>query len=310
VIDTDDVFSSLRYDADGLVPAVIQDSDTDAVLMVGFMNAEAVRLTRETGRTHFWSRSRGKLWRKGETSGHEQFVQDMYVNCELNTLLVTVTQIGAVCHDGYPTCFYRRIDDDGRLTVVRDRSFDPSTVYGSTDTSPGALVRLWYGAYEYLRDHDLSAESSTSRRLQPGAPPSENRLAEELRELAGVLDGTHCHGTMGDDVVLESSQVLYWVALAAVRDGISSERLQPEKALIAEEVDAPPKTVAGLLRRDADRWESGSIGDRTAQFHATTALVAQACTGSGVRPIEPIERDVAELKTRPYLQPYFAARRP
>ncbi len=100
--------------------------------MIGFMNAEALTLTRQTGRIHFWSRSRGKLWRKGETSGHEQVVEEIWVNCERNSLLITVTQIGAVCHDGYPTCFYRRLTDDNTLEIVMDRTFDPATVYGSS----------------------------------------------------------------------------------------------------------------------------------------------------------------------------------
>src|SRR5688500_7800896 len=102
----------VRFGADGLIPAVIQDADTDAVLMVGFMNANALALTRSTGRVHFWSRSREKLWRKGETSGHEQIVEAIYINCEHNSLLLTVRQIGAACHDGFPTCFYRRLEPD------------------------------------------------------------------------------------------------------------------------------------------------------------------------------------------------------
>jgi hypothetical protein len=234
-------------------------------------------------------------------------VQDIYVNCELNTLLVAVTQIGAVCHDGYPTCFYRRVEDDGSLTVVRDRSFDPATVYSSGDASAAATIRLWYGAYEYLRDRDLCAESSTALRLRPDAPPVDGRLADELRELAGVLDGTHRHGTARDDVMLESSQVLYWAAVAAVRDGISFGRLRPEKALIAGEIDASPRTIAGLLRSEAKTWETAARAERAARLHATIALVAQACAALGIEPVEPIESDLAELKSRPYLQPYFAS---
>ncbi|MGI8477734.1 MAG: phosphoribosyl-AMP cyclohydrolase, partial [Thermomicrobiales bacterium] len=126
----------VRFGPDGLVPATIQDVDTGAVLMVAFMNAEALARTLATGRTHFWSRSRGKLWRKGETSGHEQIVEDIHLNCKQNSLLVSVRQIGACCHDGYPTCYYRRLEADGSLTVVQDRWFDPAAVYGASRGHP------------------------------------------------------------------------------------------------------------------------------------------------------------------------------
>jgi phosphoribosyl-AMP cyclohydrolase/phosphoribosyl-ATP pyrophosphohydrolase len=297
--------ASLRFDADGLVPAVIQDADSSAVLMVGFMNAEALRLTRETGRTHFWSRSRGKLWRKGETSGHEQIVHDIYVNCELNTLLVTVTQLGAVCHDGYPTCFYRRVNSDGDLVVVRDRSFDPATVYGSDSSSPASSSRAWFGAYEFLRDHDLSHASSTSRRLQPGSPTVDARIADELCELAGVLDGKHRHQNFADDVVLESSQILYWVAVAAVRDGITWDELRPDVALLSNEGSISRDSAATLLRTDADAWTAGKVGHRAAHMRATVALVARACRSADIAPAAVIEHDLRDLRSKPYLAVYF-----
>lgn len=300
-------FDSLRFDADGLIPAVIQDAESAAVLMVGFMNAEALRLTRETGRTHFWSRSRRKLWRKGETSGHEQIVHDIYVNCELNTLLVAVTQIGAVCHDGYPTCFYRRFDDAGRLEVVRDRTFDPATVYGPASVDPVASSRIWFRAYEYLRDRDLAAASSTSRRLQPDAPPVDGRIAAELRELAGVLDGTHRHRRLRDDVILEGSQVLYWVVVAAVRDGVTWEQLRPDDAVSPPGVPLSRDAVAELLRGSAALWDGSAANDRVSHLRATVALVGQACRSADIAPIELTEFDLRDLRTKPYLAPYFAS---
>jgi phosphoribosyl-AMP cyclohydrolase len=312
VSDAENAVASLRFDGDGLIPAVIQEAESGTVLMVGFMNAEALRLTRETGRTHFWSRSRSKLWRKGETSGHEQIVHDIYVNCEQNTLLIAVTQAGAVCHDGYPTCFYRRFDEDGRLAVVRDRSFDPAAVYGAAPTvlAPTNLQqssRLWYQAYEYLRDHDLSAASSTSRRLRPDARPVDGRIADELRELAGVLVGTHQHEDPGSDLRLEASQVLYWIAVASVRDGIAWERLRPDVALMTSESSPSSDSTARLLRRDADGWDAGVGGDRSSRLHATAALVGQACRSSEIDPVEAIEHDLRDLRSKPFLAPYFAS---
>jgi phosphoribosyl-AMP cyclohydrolase len=310
VTESGNAFASLRFDRDGLVPVVVQDADSAAVLMVGFMNAEALRLTRETGRTHFWSRSRGKLWRKGETSGHEQIVHDIYVNCESNTLLIAVTQVGAVCHDGYPTCFYRRFNDDGHLVVVRDRSFDPATVYGLGQTALASTnlqlrSRIWFGAYEYLRDHDLSTVSSTSRRLRQAEPAVDGRIADELRELAGVLDGTHRHQTLGNDLLLEGSQVLYWVAVAAARDGTTWDELRPDVALLTGESSLSSDSTVRLLRRDADSWVVGANGDRSSRLHATTALVGQACRSADLDPAEVIEFDLRDLRSKPYLVPYF-----
>ena len=97
--------SLLKYDANGLIPAIIQDSESKDVLMLGYMNAEAVRRTLEEGRVTFWSRSRQEYWRKGDTSGHAQFVRSVHHDCDADTLLIGVEQIGAACHTGSRTCF-------------------------------------------------------------------------------------------------------------------------------------------------------------------------------------------------------------
>jgi phosphoribosyl-ATP pyrophosphohydrolase/phosphoribosyl-AMP cyclohydrolase len=103
----------LRFDEQGLIPAVVQDVENGDVLMVAWMNEDAVRRTLESGRTWFWSRSRNELWRKGDTSGHVQHVQEVRYDCDADTLLVRVTQEGAACHTGNRTCFYRTIDAPG-----------------------------------------------------------------------------------------------------------------------------------------------------------------------------------------------------
>jgi phosphoribosyl-AMP cyclohydrolase len=97
--------SALKYDSTGLIPAIIQDSKNKEVLMLGYMNAEAVRRTLDEGRVTFWSRSRQEYWRKGDTSGHAQFVRSVYHDCDADTLLIGVEQIGAACHTGSRTCF-------------------------------------------------------------------------------------------------------------------------------------------------------------------------------------------------------------
>jgi phosphoribosyl-AMP cyclohydrolase len=97
----------VRFDARGLVPAVVQDAGTGDVLMVAWMNREALEATLSEGRTVFWSRSRGELWRKGETSGHVQHVEEVRLDCDGDVVLVRVHQIGAACHTGRRSCFFR-----------------------------------------------------------------------------------------------------------------------------------------------------------------------------------------------------------
>lgn len=116
---------------DGLVTAVIQDQKSGRVLMVGFMNEDAFRRTVETGFATFYSRSRKKLWLKGETSGHRLAVKDIATDCDQDALLIQVEALGpGVCHNGYQSCFYRRLEE-GRWVESEQRAYDPNAVYGS-----------------------------------------------------------------------------------------------------------------------------------------------------------------------------------
>ena len=105
-----DVVDELAFDEKGLIPSVIQDANSLEVLMVAYMNKESLRLTLETGETHFWSRSRQCLWHKGETSGNVQRVREIRFDCDSDTLLIKVEQEGSACHTGRGSCFYRRVD--------------------------------------------------------------------------------------------------------------------------------------------------------------------------------------------------------
>ncbi|MGH2562802.1 MAG: phosphoribosyl-AMP cyclohydrolase [Thermomicrobiales bacterium] len=293
----------VRFDDEGLIPAVIQDATSADVLMVGFMNAEALEATRRTGRVHYWSRGRNKLWRKGETSGHEQIVDEILVNCEQNSLLIKVRQIGAVCHDGYASCFYRQLEDDGSLRVVLERVFDPADVYFKPASGLAAQTRRWYGAYEYLRDHDFAPESGTSKLLRSGATPL-HRVGEELNELAGVLDGTHAHGDREADVILEGSQVLYWIAVNAVARRFRWDDLRLDRALATGDDTFTAGSCARVLRAEADHWHTAQT-ITAEQLHAAAALVAQAACSAGAPPQRLIEADLDELRTRPYLAAFF-----
>ena len=115
--------------AGGLVPAIAQDADTGEVLMLAWMNREAYEETLRTGRACYFSRSRNRLWRKGEESGHVQEVRGIFLDCDADTILLKVHQIGgAACHEGYKSCFFRRVEGD-QLRVIGERVFDPKAVY-------------------------------------------------------------------------------------------------------------------------------------------------------------------------------------
>ena len=124
--------SALKFDKDGLVPAIVQDYENGEVLMMAYMNRLAVEKTLETGLCHYWSRSRGKLWLKGETSGHTQAVKEAYYDCDADCLLFKVDQKTAACHTGHRSCFFTKIEAEG----VRDagqKVFEESSVYSGSD---------------------------------------------------------------------------------------------------------------------------------------------------------------------------------
>ena len=122
----------------GLVPAIIQDEATGDVLMLAFMNAESFEATRRTGEVVFFSRSRKKLWKKGETSGHVLKVSDVRIDCDADALLIRVNPVGpGVCHEGYRSCFFRSLNQNGAPRVIAERTFAPESVYTTENPAPG-----------------------------------------------------------------------------------------------------------------------------------------------------------------------------
>jgi phosphoribosyl-AMP cyclohydrolase len=126
---TDDLLREVRFDAAGLVLAVAQQHDTGEVLMVAWMNADAIRETLATGRVCYWSRSRGVLWRKGETSGQVQALRELRLDCDGDSILLLVDQTGVACHTGRRNCFFRAVRD-GTLVTIAEVEVDPKELYG------------------------------------------------------------------------------------------------------------------------------------------------------------------------------------
>ena len=122
---------TIKWDANGLVPAIAQETGTGTILMMAWMNRESLALTRETGHAVYWSRSRGKLWHKGEESGHQQVVHAIRIDCDADVVLLEVEQRGGIaCHTGRHNCFFRELDRDGAWREIAPVLKDPKAIYG------------------------------------------------------------------------------------------------------------------------------------------------------------------------------------
>ncbi len=313
----------IHFDSQGLIPVVIQDEHNGQILMVASMNEEALSLTRSTGFTHFYSRSRNKLWRKGEQSGNVQEVYGIYVNCEENSLLLKVVQHGpGACHTGYRSCYYRQLQDDDTYEIVGERLFDPEQVYGGEQVQPAVPtpvvstvvplseqecqqlandMRALYSAYIYLRDNDLSGESNTSRLLQDKSIEYlVARLGDELQELIEVQEGIHQHTGRHEDTVLEGSQVAYWLMLAAATLNVKYTEVEPHEAILRgysvighQTLEQAEECLPLLLSDDRSEVITGlAMG-----FSA----IGQACAEAGVSPLEPAEYDMAQMRRKGFV---------
>ena len=123
-------FDKLKFNSEGLIPAIVQEKSTGRVLMMAWMNRASLESTIATGKTHFWSRSRQKYWMKGEESGHTQTVKDIAFDCDGDTLLIQVEQVGAACHEGYKSCFFRSEQNKGTdFTITEPQLQRPEDIY-------------------------------------------------------------------------------------------------------------------------------------------------------------------------------------
>ncbi|MBV8821814.1 MAG: phosphoribosyl-AMP cyclohydrolase [Ktedonobacteraceae bacterium] len=309
----------LKFDRQGLIPVVIQDDASADVLMVAFMNEEALQLTRQTGYTHFFSRSRNRIWRKGEQSGNAQEVRAIFVNCEENSLLVRVVQHGkAACHEGYYNCYYRRLLPDDSYEIVAERIFDPEEVYGVTQSETASSVAgsntasqeiaqkleasmtQLYGVYLYLRDHDLSEQSNTSRLLQERSHSYlVARLADEMQELADVQSGEHVHSGQEPDTILEGSQVGYWLFLIAASTNLGYNEFTPHVSLLSGHNECSGADKVVERRQEClNLLSSTQPAAIVLGLHLGFALIGWACAEAKVSPLAPAEFDLQQMRRK------------
>ena len=180
----DDLLGRLAFDAQGLIPAVIQDDGSGDVLMLAYMNREAVERTLQSGLTHFYSRSRGRVWQKGETSGHLQRVRSIHLDCDADALLLRVEQVVAACHTGNRSCFFTRIEPGGALREEAQARFDPAEVYGGL---PAVLKRV----FATVRERKVAAPpgSYVGGLFAAGRERILKKIGEETTELLLAAQG-------------------------------------------------------------------------------------------------------------------------
>ena len=124
-----DKLEKVSFNKEGLLPVIVQDINGGEILMMAWMDREALKKTIASGKAYFWSRSRKKLWLKGESSGHYQLVREMWIDCDEDTLLIKVEQIKAACHKGYKSCFFHKINKQGKMELIGEKVFEPGKVY-------------------------------------------------------------------------------------------------------------------------------------------------------------------------------------
>jgi len=201
----------ITWNADGLAPVVVQDRLTGEIRMVAYANAEALTQTLTTGQAHFYSRSRGKLWRKGEESGHALRVHEVWTDCDADTLLYLVDPVGPTCHTGRATCFFRTVGEDGAVA-------DAPTEHGRA-----LFARLWA---DLEARRDASAAKSYTRKLLDGGPEAvAAKVREEADELAHALTDESPERT-----VSEAADVVYHLLVGLLARGVTLRDVEAELA--------------------------------------------------------------------------------
>ncbi|WP_017872993.1 bifunctional phosphoribosyl-AMP cyclohydrolase/phosphoribosyl-ATP diphosphatase HisIE [Candidatus Caldatribacterium saccharofermentans] len=209
------VFEELRFDEHGLIPAVVQDAVTGKVLMVAYMNEEALRKTLETRTTWFYSRSRKTLWHKGETSGHVQHVERVYVDCDRDCLLVQVRQEGVACHTGFFSCFHRMVEG---TEILEPRASCPASPLL-------AFLGDLFSIIEERAKHP-SPSSYTARLLAEGKEKILRKVAEEATEvLLAAFEGEE---TRRDHLRYEVADLLYHLLVLLKHEGLTYVEVMEE----------------------------------------------------------------------------------
>ena len=208
----------IKFDKNGLIPAIIQDAENGQVLMLGYMNREAVEKSLQTGRTHFWSRSRNKLWMKGESSGHIQTIKEAYFDCDKDALLFKVKQTRAACHTGHYSCFFNKISDDCGIIENDEPVFQPKNVYSDN----AAILKELYEVVSDRRIHPKEG-SYTNYLFEKGLDKILKKVGEESAEvIIASKNGSK------DEITYETADLIYHLIVLLVEQGVTLDDIYKE----------------------------------------------------------------------------------
>ncbi len=196
---------------DGLLPVIAQDNTTNEVLMLAFMNKESLQLTLDTGYAHYFSRSRQRLWKKGESSGHTQEIKSIMMDCDNDTLVIKINQIGVACHTGRKSCFFTNVQT-GKVTS--NVEIDTSSAYGVIDTLYHTIQK---------RKHNDSEKSYTAKLLQGNENSMLKKIIEEAGEFTFAIKDKN-----EDEIVYEGADLMYHCLVALASQNISPDRIKQE----------------------------------------------------------------------------------
>lgn len=212
---SNEIIKQIKWNEDGLVAAITQDFKDNQVLMMAWMNVESLTLTIETGYVHYYSRSREKLWKKGESSGHVQKVIEMSLDCDGDAILIKVDQTKAACHTGHKSCFFRKIDDEG-LSVNAEKVFDAEEVYNA------AVLKE---VYDVIKNRQLNPKegSYTNYLFDKGIDKICKKIGEESAEVIIAAKNR-----VKDEVVYEVSDLFYHIMVLMAEQDVSLDDIYKE----------------------------------------------------------------------------------
>ena len=217
---------SLKFSEAGLIPAIVQEENTKEVLMMAWMNRQAVEESLSTGEVWFYSRSRQKMWKKGETSGHIQKLKGFYFDCDADTLLVLVEQVGgAACHEGYTSCFHYQVNPDGSVTTEGEQKFNPTEVYGQRQSAAGPMVMDELFEVILNRKAEMPEGSYTTYLFDQGVDKICKKVGEESAE---VIIGAKNNSK--EELVYEAADLMYHLLVLLANQEVSIEEVYEQLA--------------------------------------------------------------------------------